>query len=411
MIKINIIEKIIARHAHKNNVVVGEELSVDVDLAIAHDVTAPMAIDQFKKIGLSKVYDNQKIALVSDHNIPCSSINSRIQHKILQSFSDEYGVRYFGRGEGVIHQIIYEENLCVKGDIIVGADSHTCTAGAYGVVAIPVGSTELAAVMALGKIDFEVPKTNLIIVDGPLNNEVYAKDIILHAIGKYGTNGFTDEAVIFSGDTILRLSIDEKMTISNMLIEMGAMIGYIDQGDEPIGEVFATYYIDASDIVPCVACPSSPGNIKPISEVEGIAINQAVLGSCTNGRYSDMEIAAEILKNREVAHGVNLIVVPGSKRIAEKMDQNGLTKIFRDAGAIVTNPGCGPCFGSHQGLLNFDDVVISSTNRNFPGRMGHKDAKIYLASPRIVAESAVNGYLTVPGTVKPLEENNGKNNW
>lgn len=362
-----------------------------------------MAIEQFKKIGVKQVFDNNKIALVSDHNIPCSSVNSRIQHKTLQSFADEFGVHYYGRSEGVIHQIISEEKLYKTGDIIVGADSHTCTAGAYGVVAIPVGSTELAAVMALGKIDFEVPPTNIISIDGSLNPGVYAKDIILHVIGKFGTNGFTDQAVVFTGDAILKLTTDEKMTISNMMIEMGAMIGYIDQGNEPIGEVARTYNIDAKSIKPCVACPSSPGNVKPVTMVEGVKINQAVLGSCTNGRYSDMVIAAEILKDRKVANGVNLIVVPGSKRIAEKMDKNGLTKIFRDSGAIVTNPGCGPCFGAHQGLLNFDDVAVSSTNRNFPGRMGHKDASIYLASPRIVAESAVMGCLTKPGTVIPLE--------
>ncbi|SHI32472.1 3-isopropylmalate/(R)-2-methylmalate dehydratase large subunit [Dethiosulfatibacter aminovorans DSM 17477] len=403
MIEINIIERIIAKHAGVDTVTVGEELSMDVDLAIAHDVTAPMAIEQFKKIGVEHVFDKKKIALVSDHNIPCASVNSRVQHKTLQSFADDYGVHYYGRSEGVIHQVISEENLYKKGDIIVGADSHTCTAGAYGVVAIPVGSTELAAVMALGKIDFEVPVTNLISIDGELNPGVYAKDIILHVIGKFGTNGFTDEAVIFSGNVILGLTNEEKMTISNMMIEMGAMIGFIDQGDEEIGEVHKTYKIDASSIVPCVACPSSPGNVKPVAEVAGVRINQVVLGSCTNGRYSDMKIAADILKDRVVAPGVNMIVVPGSKSIAQRMDDDGLTKIFRDAGAMVTNPGCGPCFGAHQGLLNFDDVAVSSTNRNFPGRMGHKDASIYLASPRIAAESAVEGCLTVPGTVEPLE--------
>lgn len=403
MSKINIVERIIARHANKETVSVGEELSITVDLAIGHDVTAPMAIEEFKKIGVPKVYDETKIALVSDHNIPCSSVNSRVQHKALEGFARDYGVHYYGRSEGVIHQIISEEKLYKKGDVIVGADSHTCTAGAYGVVAIPVGSTELAAVMALGKIDIEVPETEIIEINGALNSGVYAKDIILHVIGMFGTNGFTDKAVIFTGDTILALTSDEKMTIANMMIEMGAMIGYIDQGDGPVGEASKIHKIKASDIVPCVACPSSPGNVKPVAEVSGVKLNQAVLGSCTNGRYSDMEIAAEVLKGRKVAENVNMIVVPGSKRIAERMDKNGLTKIFRDAGAIVTNPGCGPCFGAHQGLLDHDDVAVSSTNRNFPGRMGHKNASIYLASPRIVAESAVAGMLVIPGTVIPLE--------
>ncbi|MGF7059850.1 3-isopropylmalate dehydratase large subunit [Brassicibacter mesophilus] len=399
----NIIERIIAKKANKEVVQVGEELSVKVDLVIAHDVTGPLAIEQFEKIGVKQVFSKEKVAFVMDHNIPCASVDSRIQHRTVHDFCDRFGSIVYGRSEGVIHQVIHEENLYQKGDIIVGADSHTCTAGAYGAVAIPVGSTELAAVMALGELDLEVPETYLINVEGQLNPGVYAKDIILHVIGKFGTNGFTDKAVIFSGSTILGLDNDEKMTISNMMIEMGAMIGYIDQGDEEIGAVTETYVIKASDIVPVAACPSSPGNVKPIKEVEGQKINQAVIGSCTNGRYSDMKIAAEVLKGRKVAHGVNMIIVPASKRILDRMEDEGLTKIFREAGAMVTNPGCGPCFGAHQGLLAKEDVAISSTNRNFPGRMGHKEAHIYLASPRTVAESAVKGCITSPGTVIPLE--------
>ncbi|SDZ39654.1 3-isopropylmalate/(R)-2-methylmalate dehydratase large subunit [Proteiniborus ethanoligenes] len=399
----NIIERIIAKKANKTSVKVGEELSVKVDLAIAHDVTGPLAVDQFMKIGVDKVFDKDKVVFVMDHNIPCSSVDSRIQHRTIHEFCNKFGAKVYGRAEGVIHQVIWEEGLYKKGDIIVGADSHTCTAGAYGAVAIPVGSTEIAAVMALGELDLEVPETYLINIDGELNPGVYGKDIILYVIGKFGTNGFTDKAVVFSGSTILGLSNEEKMTISNMMIEMGAMIGYIHQGDEEIGEVKEVYNISASDIVPVAACPSSPGNVKPIKEIEGQKINQAVIGSCTNGRYTDMKIAAEVLKGRKIAHGVNMVIVPASKRILDKMEDEGLTKIFRDAGAVVTNPGCGPCFGAHQGLLSKEDVAISSTNRNFPGRMGHKEAKIYLASPRTVAESAVKGYITSPGTVIPLE--------
>ncbi len=399
----NIIEKIIAEKANKEVVKVGEELSVKVDLVIAHDVTGPIAVEQFKKIGVKEVFDKEKVVFVLDHNIPCSSVDSRIQHRAIHEFCNEYGSKVYGRSEGVIHQIVHEENLYKKGDIIVGADSHTCTAGAYGVVAIPVGSTEMSAVMALGEIDLEVPETYLINVDGELSPGVYAKDIILYVIGKFGTNGFTDKAVIFSGSTILGLKNDEKMTIANMMIEMGAMIGYIDQGEEEIGQVKETYCINASDLVPVAACPSSPGNVKPISEIKGQKINQAVIGSCTNGRYSDMQVAAEVLKGKKVDKGVNMIVVPASKKVLDRMEEEGLTKIFREAGAIVTNPGCGPCFGAHQGLLAKEDVAISTTNRNFPGRMGHKEAKIYLASPRTVAESAVMGYITSPGTVIPLE--------
>ncbi|WP_352419330.1 aconitase/3-isopropylmalate dehydratase large subunit family protein [Proteiniborus sp.] len=399
----NIIERIIAKKANKETVKVGEELSVKVDLAIAHDVTGPLAVAQFMKIGVDKVFDKDKVVFVMDHNIPCSSVDSRIQHRTINEFCERFGAKIYGRSEGVIHQVVHEEGLYKKGDIVVGADSHTCTAGAYGAVAIPLGSTELAAVMALGELDLEVPETYLINVDGKLNPGVYAKDIILYVIGKFGTNGFTDKAVIFSGSTILGLSNEEKMTISNMMIEMGAMIGYIDQGNEEIGNVKKAYNISALAIPPVAACPSSPGNVKPVKEVEGQKINQAVVGSCTNGRLSDLRIAAEVLKGRKVAQGVNMVVVPASKTVLDKMEEEGLTKIFREAGAIVTNPGCGPCFGAHQGLLAKEDVAISTTNRNFPGRMGHKEAKIYLASPRTVAESAVRGCITCPGTVIPLE--------
>ncbi len=399
----NIIERIIAKKANKDTVKVGEELSVKVDLAIAHDVTGPLAVAQFMKIGVKEVFDKDKVVFVMDHNIPCASVDSRIQHRTIHDFCDKFGAKVYGRSEGVIHQVIHEEGLYKKGDIIVGADSHTCTAGAYGAVAIPLGSTELAAVMALGELDLEVPETYLINIDGKLRPGVYGKDIILYVIGKFGTNGFTDKAVIFSGSTILGLSNEDKMTIANMMIEMGAMIGYIDQGDEEIGDVKKVYNINASNISPVAACPSSPGNVRTIKEIEGQKINQAVIGSCTNGRLSDMRIAAEVLKGRKVAHGVNMIIVPASKRILDQMEEEGLTKIFREAGAVVTNPGCGPCFGAHQGLLTKEDVAISSTNRNFPGRMGHKEAKIYLASPRTVAESAVRGCITCPGTVIPLE--------
>ncbi|MCR1899439.1 aconitase/3-isopropylmalate dehydratase large subunit family protein [Irregularibacter muris] len=399
----NIIERMIAHKANKESVKVGEEVSVKVDLAIAHDVTGPLAIDQFLKIGVNQVFDKNKVVFVIDHNIPCSSEASRVQHRTIQEFKENFGVKVYGRSEGVIHQVIMEEKLYKKGDIVVGADSHTCTAGAHGAIAIPLGSTEIAAVMALGELDMEVPETYLINIEGELQPGVYGKDIILYVIGKFGTNGFTDKAVIFGGETITSLPYEEKMTISNMMIEMGAMIGYIDQGDEEIGKVKETYHIKAQDLKPVAACPSSPGNVKPIAEIQGRKIVQGVIGSCTNGRFSDMKIAAEILKGRKVAEGVNLIVVPASKNILEKMEEEGLTKIFRDAGAVVTNPGCGPCFGAHQGLLSKGDVAISTTNRNFPGRMGHKEAEVYLASPRTVAESAVQGCITHPGTVVSLE--------
>ncbi len=397
----NLIERMLAKKAGLESVKPGQEITVSVDLALSHDVTAPMAIQQYRLIGAKRVYDPKKVVFIMDHNVPSSTIDSRRDQRLVKEFSDEFGTTLYNRAEGVCHQLAFEEKLYRHGDIVVGADSHTCTAGAGGAVAIPVGSTEIAAVMALGELDLEVPETHIIRITGKLNPYVYGKDVILHTIGRFTTNGFTDKAVVFTGDAVASLPQEEKMTIANMMIEMGAMIGYIDQGGEDLGEAEATIHdIAAADIVPCAACPSSPGNVKPLSEIAGTPISQAVVGSCTNGRYRDMEIAANVLRGRKVANGVNMVVVPASKRILEKMEQNGLTKIFRDAGAVVTNPGCGPCFGAHQGLLTKDDVAVSTTNRNFPGRMGDKQAKIYLASPRVVAESAVRGILTVPGTVK-----------
>ncbi len=395
-----IIERMLARKAGLDRVTPGQEITVSVDLALSHDVTAPIAIQQFRQIGASRVYDPKKVVFIMDHVVPAATIDSRRDQRLVKEFADEFGATLYCRAEGVCHQLAYEEGLYRHGDVVVGADSHTCTAGAAGAVAIPVGSTEIAAVMALGELDLEVPETHVIRVNGKLSPFVYGKDVILHAIGRFGTGGFTDRAVVFTGDAIRSLPQEEKMTIANMMIEMGAMIGYIDQGGEDLGEAGAVVHdIDAATLVPVAACPSSPGNVKPLSQVAGVRISQAVLGSCTNGRYRDMEIAAGVLRGRKVADNVNMIVVPASRRILDKMEQNGLTKVFRDAGAVVANPGCGPCFGAHQGLLTKDDVAVSTTNRNFPGRMGDKKAQIYLASPRAVAESAVAGVLARPGTV------------
>lgn len=395
----NVIEAILARKAGLAHVVPGQEITVKVDLVMAHDVTGPMAIAQFDRIGVPSVYDPKRVAFIMDHNIPCSTVHARRQHCTVNDFCKRTGARLYNRAEGVIHQLAWEEGLYAPGDLIAGADSHTCTAGAFGAVGIPLGATEMAAVMALGKLELDVPETHLIRVNGTLNPYVYGKDIILHMIGKFTTNGFTDRAVMISGHAVLALPPEEKMTIANMLIEMGAMIGLIDQGQEAIGPVAVTHDIDAAEIVPVAACPSSPGNVRPLSELDGTPITQAVLASCTNGRYTDMVIAARVLQGRKVADGVNMVVVPASKRILQRMEETGITQIFRDAGAIVANPGCGPCFGSHQGLLTPEDVAVSSTNRNFPGRMGEKAAQVYLASPRVVAESAVRGCLTPPGSI------------
>ena len=398
-LKVNEIQKYLAKAAGKDQVAAGEDITVKVDLVITHDVTGPMAVEQFREIGISKVFDPQKVVIVLDHNIPAASPEARSAHNILKRFQKEFGIILYDKSEGVIHQVVAEKHRLNRGSIIVGADSHTCTAGAYGALAFGVGATELAAAMAAGTIDFEVPQTYEIRLEGTMKPGVYAKDVILHLIGKFGTAGFTDKSVIYTGSALDKMSLEDKMTISNMGIEMGTMISYFSE-DKQAEDVEGTYVFNLEEIPPSIACPHSPGNVKRLEDTLGIEISQVVIGSCTNGRLTDMRIAAEVLQGNRVHENVTLIVVPASKTIAEAMMEEGITKIIMDAGAIVTNPSCGPCFGAHMGLASKEDVVISTTNRNFPGRMGHKEANIYLASPRTAAESAVAGKIVLPGTIK-----------
>ncbi|HHW07524.1 MAG TPA: 3-isopropylmalate dehydratase/homoaconitate hydratase family large subunit [Clostridia bacterium] len=400
----NIIEKYLAAAAGLREVAPGEDITVNVELVVAHDVTGPMAIEEFKKIGVDRVFDPQKVVFVFDHIIPAATVEAKTLHNSVKRFQQDFGVILYDRAQGVIHQVVAEKHRVAPGRIVVGADSHTCTAGAYGAVAIAVGATELAAAMATGKLDLEVPETYEIRLTGELPPGVYAKDVILHLIGRFGTDGFTDKAVVYTGAAVRNMSLDDKMTISNMGIEMGAMISLFAAEDD-IGTVKETYVIDLSTLSPSVACPHSPGNVKPVAEVAGTKITQVVIGSCTNGRLSDMRVAAAVLQDRQVHPGVTMLVVPASEQVLSEMEKEGLTALFRRAGVIVTNPGCGPCFGAHMGLAAEDDVVVSTTNRNFPGRMGHKKAQVYLASPRTAAESAVAGHIVVPGTIEPVGGN------
>lgn len=399
----NELEKYLARAAGKDNVTTGEDIKLDVDLVIAHDVTGPMAIEQFLKIGTDSVFDKNKVVFVLDHIIPAGTVNARKFHNIITNFGKGFGTKVYNKSEGVIHQVIAENHRLNRGEILIGADSHTGTAGAYGAIAIPVGATELAAAMATGTVDIEVPEVYVICIDGDLNPGVSGKDIILHLIGRFGTDGFTDKAVIFTGERLRNLSLEDRMTISNMGIEMGAMISYFAENDD-VSDVKVVYKIAAEDIPVSIACPYSPGNVKSIDEVVGTKLTQVVVGSCTNGRISDMRILAEVLKDKAVHDDITLLAVPASKTVLDLMEEEGLTKIIRNAGGIVTSPGCGPCFGAHMGLLAKEDVALSTTNRNFHGRMGAQEAQVYLGSPRVAAESAVTGVITKPGTVLPLTE-------
>jgi len=397
----NELERHLAAAAGLDAVKVGEDITIKVDLAMGHDVTAPLALAPFDAIGVNEVFDPAKVVFILDHIYPAPTVQARQCHNAMREFARRYGFRFFDKGEGVCHQLLSEEFALPRGSVLVGADSHTCTAGAYGVLAFGVGSTELAAAMATGTLDIEVPPTEAVVLEGALAPGVYAKDIVLRLIGAFGTDGFTDKAVIFCGGWVRQASLAEKMTISNMAIEMGAMLSYFSDSEDP-GETAATHRFDVGAIVPLLACPPSPANVRPVAELAGLPVTQVVIGSCTNGRLADMREAAAVFRRAPVHPDVNCIVLPASRRIAAAMEKEGLTDIFLRAGAVVTSPGCGPCFGGHMGLVAADDVVVSTTNRNFPGRMGAKEARIYLASPRTAAESAAAGVIASPGTAAAL---------
>ncbi len=391
----NIIEKHLAKAADLEKVSVGEDIRCKVRLVVAHDVTGPMAVEQFAKIKIEEVFDPQRVVMVIDHIYPASTVQARNMHWILKDFTKRYGTILYEHGQGVVHQIISENHAQNYGDIIIGADSHTCTAGGYGVIGIGVGSTEVAAAMATGTIDLEVPEVVEVNLTGSFKPFVTAKDLVLTLIGRFGTDGLTDKAILFTGPGVRGLSKDERMTVSNMGIEMGAMISFFADEDKDEG-VAQTVAIELSEIIPVVACPYSPANIKPVQEVAGTEVTQVVAGSCTNGRLSDMKAIAEVLRGKHIHPDVNMIVIPASARVYEEMEKHDYCKVIRDAGAVLLNPGCGPCFGAHQGLAADRDVVVSTTNRNFPGRMGSREAKIYLASPVTAAKAAVHGRFVDP---------------
>lgn len=386
----NIIEKYLAEAAKLKKVKPGQDIRCSVDLIMSHDVTAPMAIKQFEKIGVEQVFDSTKVILVIDHIFPAATVQAREMYWIMKDFSQKYGVTLFDKGQGVCHQIIHEYYDLKPGAIVLGADSHTCTAGGYGVIGIGVGSTEAAAAMATGYIDIEVPEVVEVNLKGSLRPGVTGKDVVLTLLGIFKTDGLTDQALIFTGGGCASLSKDERMTITNMGIEMGAMITLFTELERDT-DTARTLEIDLETIEPMLACPYSPGNVKSVSELAGMKVTQVVVGSCTNGRISDMDTIAGVLKDRKVHPDVSMLVIPASKRVYDLMEDLGYSRIIREAGAVIANPGCGPCFGAHQGLAGERDVVISTTNRNFPGRMGHKGAGIYLASPLTAVNAAVEG--------------------
>jgi len=414
----NITEKILAKASGKSEVHPGEIVDANVDIVMVHDLTGPLAVESFKKIGTLKVWDHKKVVVILDHQVPAESIKAAELHKTMRQFAKDQNLTFYdvGRG-GICHQVMPEKGHVVPGNVIVGADSHTCTYGAFGAFATGIGSTEAAAVFATGKIWFRVPPTIKVNVKGKFKKYVTPKDLILNIIGKLSTDGATYKAAEFTGPTIKDMSIAGRMTVCNMAVEMGAKNGIIApdettrqflegrvkkvpdlkalQSDED-AEYERTVEFDVAKMESQVACPSSVDNVKPVSEVGDVPIEQAFIGSCTNGRLEDLQLAAQVIKGRKVKDGVRALVIPASQEVWRQAMQEGLFEIFTDAGAIICGSACGPCLGGHIGLLAAGETCVSSSNRNFIGRMGSTQAKVYLASPATVAASAVTGKLTDP---------------
>ena len=410
-------QKILASHAGLESVTAGQLIEANLDLTLANDITGPVAIREMEKAGFEHVFDKNKIALVMDHFAPNKDIKSAEQCLTCRNFSGKHEiVNFFDVGQmGIEHALLPEKGLVGPGELIIGADSHTCTYGALGAFSTGVGSTDLAAGMATGKAWFRVPsaiKFNLI---GSLPKYVSGKDVILYIIGKIGVDGALYRSMEFAGDGVASLTMDDRFTICNMAIEAGAKNGIFPVDDktrayikgrvnrevtefaaDPDAQYDEEYTINLSELRPTVACPHLPENTKTVDELGKIEIQQSVIGSCTNGRIQDMRDAAAILKGRKVKSNVRTIVIPATQEIYLQCIEEGLAKIFVEAGAIVSTPTCGPCLGGHMGILAHDEKAISTTNRNFVGRMGHVSSEIYLANPAVAAASAVTGYITDP---------------
>ena len=410
-------QKILAAHAGLDSVQAGQLIEADLDLVLGNDVTTPVAIHEMEKFNKKEVFDKTKIALVMDHFTPNKDIKSAEHCKCVRQFSAANEIKnFFDVGSmGIEHALLPEKGLIVAGETCIGADSHTCTYGALGAFSTGVGSTDMAAGMVTGKAWFKVPSAIKFNIVGEKAPYISGKDVILHIIGMIGVDGALYKSMEFVGDGIKNLTMDDRFTIANMAIEAGAKNGifpvdelteeYIkEHSDKPYtkyeadadAEYDEEYTIDLSTLKPTVAFPHLPENTKTIDEVGDIKIDQVVIGSCTNGRISDMRIAAEIIKGRKIADGVRVIVIPGTQAVYLQCIKEGLMTIFVEAGAVVSTPTCGPCLGGHMGVMAAGERAVSTTNRNFVGRMGHVDSEVYLASPAVAAASAITGKISSP---------------
>jgi 3-isopropylmalate/(R)-2-methylmalate dehydratase large subunit len=415
-----ITQKILAAHCGREYVEPGELILATVDIALGNDITAPIAIKQFRESGAKTVFDRERVVLVADHFAPNKDIPSAIQCQILREFAKEQGLVHFYEGGdmGVEHALLPEKGIVVPGDLIIGADSHTCTYGALGAFATGVGSTDLAAAMITGESWFKVPESARFVYIGACPPWVTGKDLILHTIGDIGVDGARYKAMEFVGEVISQLSMAERFSMTNMAVEAGGKNGIIAPDETTLDYVqgrglrsnhiyksdLDAYYVfektyDVSTLEPVVAAPPSPENVVPVSQVGQVAIDQAVIGSCTNGRLEDLRQGAKVIQGRKVAKGVRLIVIPATPLIYSQALEEGLLKIFLEAGAVISPPTCGPCLGGHMGILAPGEVAIATTNRNFVGRMGHPQSKVYLANPAVTAAAAVAGRIVHPEEV------------
>lgn len=415
-----ITEKIIAAHAQKEKVAPGELVQVKIDLALANDITAPLGIKELEKQKIDRIFDPDKVVLVADHNTPCKDIASAQNVKLMRDFARKYGISHFFEGgkAGIEHVLLPEEGLIAPGDLVIGADSHTCTYGALGAFSTGMGSTDIAASWVLGETWLRVPESILFLYEGKRKPFVTGKDLILFTIGKIGVDGARYCAMEFRGSVISELSLDERFTMANMAVEAGAkngimeadskVLNYVSGRTSHLSRVYQSdpdarwkeiIEIDVSSLEPQVAFPHLPSNTHSVYSIPKIEIDQVVIGSCTNGRMEDLRMAAQVLKGREVNPRVRLLIFPGTPSVLKQAEKEGLLRIFLEAGGIIAPPSCGPCLGGHLGVLAEGEKCVSTTNRNFLGRMGHVKSEVYLANPYVAASSAVAGYIAAPDQI------------
>ena len=413
-------QKILAAHAGLAEVKAGQLINAKLDIVLGNDITTPVAINEFERAGFDSVFDKEHIAIVLDHFVPNKDIKSATQSKQCREFANKYDIlNFYDVGQmGIEHALLPEKGIVTAGDCVIGADSHTCTYGALGAFSTGVGSTDMACGMAIGKAWFKVPSAIRFVLKGKLNPYISGKDVILHIIGMIGVDGALYRSMEFTGEGVSSLSISDRLTMTNMAIEAGAKNGIFEVDQQTLDYIAAhsdrkpviyqadpdavyekTYEIDLSQIKSTVAFPHLPGNTRTIDEVGDVKIDQVVIGSCTNGRMEDIRCAAEVLRGRHVAKGIRCIIIPATQAIYLQAMEEGLLKIFIEAGAVVSTPTCGPCLGGYMGVLAEGERCVSTTNRNFVGRMGHVNSEIYLASPAVAAASAVTGTISWPGAL------------